>query len=1725
MSTTIDSRVVEMRFDNKQFESNVHTSLSTLDKLKEKLKFNGASAGLENINAAAKNVDMNGLGSAIETVKARFSALEVIGVTALVNIANSAINTGKRMLSALTIDPIKTGLDEYELKINSIQTIMSNTANKGTTMKEVTETLDELNTYADKTIYNFAEMTRNIGTFTAAGVGLKDSASAIQGIANLAAASGSSSQQASTAMYQLSQALAAGTVKLMDWNSVVNAGMGGQKFQEALKATAREHGIAIDSLIEKNGSFRESLQEGWLSADVLNETLKKFTVEGAKEYAQSMMDSGKWTQAQADALIKEAQAMEDAATKVKTFTQLWDTLKEAAQSGWAQSWEIIIGDFEEAKELFTEISDVIGGVIAKSAESRNKVLQEWKDLGGRTALVEAMRNTFEGLGSIIKPISQAFREIFPPVTAKQLVAFSEGIRDLTAKLKISDTTAKNLKRTFKGVFSVIGIFTDAIKAIVKGAASLIGSFTGIEGGIFAVTAAIGDWISNFRNSIKEANIFEGAVKGITNIMTTVVEKMKEFVGMNSTIGSTFSSLSTGIADAIGSMNFDKLFALINGGLFGSILLAIKRFIENLTGSFSGGVGGVLSNIKGILDDVRGCFEAYQEQLKAGTLMKIASAIAILAGALFLISTINPGALAKSLAAITVLFAELMGSLRIFSGLSTNLGMVMKGIPLMIGLGVAITILAGALKILSTIDMAGIAKGLVGIAGLMLELAIFLKVADLGGKVTTSAVGLVILSSSLLILASAVEHFSNLNMKELGTGLIGMAGALLVVSGALKLLPGNMIVSGIGLLSVAVALKTLAVALASFGSMSWTEIAKGLAVMGGALLELAIGLKIMSGTLAGSAALLIASGALMSLSVVLKSLGNLSWSGIAKGLIALAGGFVVMGVAGALLTPLIPAILGLCAAFALLGATVLAIGGGLTLIGIGLTAIATGFTALAAAGTAGAAAVVSALNIIVTGIANLIPTIASKLAEGVLAFCVVIGECAPQIAKSIFALITEVLAAMSTYGPQIVDYLLTFLIDVLNGVAARMPELLSAVMNVVGAFFQSIVDALNGLDASTILKGTVCVGLLTAMMFALSAIVGLIPGAMLGVLGMGAVIAELSLVLAAIGALSQIPGLEWLVSEGGQFLETVGTAIGQFVGGIVGGIAQGVTSSLPAIGSDLSAFMTNLQPFIDGAKQIDPSAAEGVKALAQAILILTGANLLDAITSFLTGGSSLADFGKQLVPFGQSMKAYSDAVTGIDAEAVTASANAAKALGQLSANLPNSGGLVSLFTGDNDLTAFASKLVPFGRSIKAYADTVVGLDANAVTASATAAKSLSELATNLPNSGGLVSLFTGDNDISSFAKKLVPFGQSMKEYSSAVSGMDVAAVSGATTVAKKLVVMINEMAGIDTSGVNSFKEAINTLSKVNIQGVLKAFNGSSAKFSSAGKNIISAIAKGMRSGSGAVNSAATSIANSISKVFQSKSSSMHNAGTDLVNKFINGVNSRKTAIINVFTSTLQAAISKIRSYYGSFVSSGSYLGSGLVVGINSKQSAAYNAGYALGQAAVRGEKAGQKSNSPSKLTIQSGKWLGEGLVIGMKTMLQSVIKTGRTLGSAAADSLSTAMSSVNALLDSGIEATPSISPIVDLSDVNRSLGYINTVFGNGVSLDVASNINTISSSMGRRNQNGIYTDIVSAIDKLRRDVGNIEKPSYTINGITYDDGSNISSAIETLVRAAKIERRV
>lgn len=1768
MSRTVDERVVEMRFDNKQFESGVQTSLSTLEKLKRGLDLDGAAKGFDQLSTAAKKCDMSAIGRSVETVQAKFSAFEVVAMTALSNITNSAVNAGKRLLSSLTIEPISTGFSEYELKMGSIQTIMAST---GESLDKVNQKLDELNKYSDRTIYSFSDMTSNIGKFTNAGVKLDDAVAAIQGVSNVAAVSGANANEASRAMYNFAQALSAGYVKLIDWKSIENANMATVEFKTQLLESAVAAGtltrtadgmyktLAKGTVIDATHMFNDSLQEQWMTTEVLTSTLK--------DYADETTEIGKKASA--------------AAQDVKTWSQLLDTLKESAQSGWAETWQLIAGDYEEAKTTLRTFSEFFSSIIDGSSEARNSLLQgalmsSWGQLknrvnetgisvdsfrdtlretaegsvegldkmieetgsfdaalskgwlttdilsdtldnlvskaagtqvsiselsdeqlqnigytqeqidalralseeakssdsnlaslvstlgrqSGRELLFDSLLNGAKAVQGLFQTIKGAWQDIFPPATSEQLYSFIEALHSASERIRDFFTQAEegadgftgvinkplqDIGNTFKGLFAILDIVKQAFSAlwrVITPAGSAVG---GLLTGVLGLTGSFGEWLVKLDESIKKGDVFykglktivdvvKGAITAVTGFAAAIGESLgfpgldgatasveaflgtlKEkvgapgleklqvvfdgictrvkwvkdgIVGMKDSVvdsmgeidgavsGNKFVQVLTGIgtlirqvASAIGGLlgkaidglintlsnaNFNGILDFLNALAAGGIIAAINKFIdpveelENTFTSLKDWVKGLGGGVTKILDGVRGSLEAWQTKLKSDALGKIAASIAVLSVSLLVLSSIDSDKVTGSLAAMGTMFAELIASMAVLDKLSIDgkaanktasamikmgaallvLSLAMKNIGELepeqlaeglIGVGVllaeidlflntakfdknasksatgmilfaaAIKILSTAVKSLGEMDWDDMAKGLVGVGVLLAEVEIFLNNAKFNGKAVLTATGIVILASAIKVLASACKDFGSMSwgeitkgltsiaallleitaftkltgdakhvistglalieiaaaMKifasamsdfgsmsgsEIAKGLMAMGGALAEVAIAVNLMPKNMVSVGAGLVVVGAALKIVASALSSMGNMSWEEIAKGLVAMGGALAELAIGLNVMNGTLAGSAALLVAAGALTVLTPVLVILGNMSWEAIAKGLITVAGAFTIMGVAGAVLGSLAPSILAISGALALLGVGSVAIGAGLTLIGTGLTSIAVGLTSLAASFASSGALIVGGLSAIVLGFAGLIPAIAEKIGEAIVAFCGAISsgtpaigeavkaivltlvdilvECVPAIADGALQLVTGVLASLVTYTPQIVDSVMQFLIEVLEGIARNVPQFVQAAMDVVGAFFAGVLSALSNIDSGSLIQGIAAVGLLTALVAALGAVSGLIPAAMTGVLGMGVVITELAVVLAAIGALAQIPGLEWLISEGGQFLQTVGNAIGGFVGGIVGGFMSGVSSSFPQIGADLSSFMINVKPFIDGARSISPDMLTGVKALTEAIILITAADLLEGLTSWLTGGSSLSDFAEQLVPFGEAMMKFSNTISGLDGDLVSTAAIAGKTLAEMAATLPNTGGVVGFFVGENDMEEFGNQLSGFGKSMMDFADSIKGLDSNAVQNAAIAGKAMAEMAATLPNTGGAVSFFTGNNDMDTFGDQLVPFGKAIKEYSNAVAGLDADAVVNSATAGKALVELANTIP--NTGGAVAFFTGDNDL---------------------------------------------------------------------------------------------------------------------------------------------------------------------------------------------------------------------------------------------------------------------------------------------------------------------------
>ena len=1548
MSKEIDEKVVRMQFDNSNFESNVQTSLGTIGRLKQSLNFSNSSKSLENIGDVAKSVNMSPLSNAVETVKNKFSGLEVMAVTALANITNSAVNTGKRIISALTIDPIKDGLNEYELQIKSVQTIMGNT---GKDVKTVNKALDELNDYADLTIYNFSEMTQNAGMFTAAGVGLEDTMTAIKGIGNWAAYAGASSSDMSRATFQLGQALSSGVIRLQDWMSIEHtAGMAGEKYKEAFMETARQHGIAVDDIVAANGSFRESLKDNWLTTDIFLETMQRFAND---------------------------QSMTDAATKVKTFTDLMGTLKEALGTGWASSWRIIIGDFEEARDLWTGVSDTLTGFINKSADARNKVLNDWKDLGGRTNLIEGIKNAFEGVLSVVKPVKEAFSEVFDSITGADLAKFTEGFKNLTDKFKLSETTSNNLKRTFKGLFSIFNICKEAIVAIGKALSPVIDFIAKLVDSFLSVTAVIGDYISAFSDAIEQSGIFKDVIGGVLKLLEPVgkaVDKAGEFVKkfFNSIktidasdltsigkaisnafepvkgigdfidvvfegIGKAVQSFGPGIsevfsklADALSNLfTFDSASSFMDLLISGAIVKAIKSIKKvfdsvNDTISSAGGIGKSISDMFGTVGDT---LKVWQESIKADKLIKIGKAIALLAGSLLVISLIDSDKLGSSLSAIGGLMTELMAGLAVLELIQNKIKTPAEGLKNLfgsgvlgnlIGLSVAILILSAAMKSLSELDWEEVAKGLVSIAGLCgilvgsaklmsssskdlakcgtnlimfaaaigilslvvkslgqidttslikglvgvgvlcAELAAFLKTADFDKMGILKGTGLLLLATSLVVLTQAVEQLSGLNINELikglgsiavmlseiviftklignpsgmistatgmliigaamnvlavaveklgnlswteiGKGLLTMAGALLIIAGAVNLMPNNLPIISVGLTVMSVALIGLAAALNMMGDMSWEGIAKSLVTLAGSLVILAAAMTVMTGTLAGAAALLIVAGALRILAPVLVAFGNMSWGQIAAGLIMLAGAFTVIGVAGLLLTPLAPTLLMLGAAITLIGVGCLAAGAGITAFAAGLASL------IASLSTVG-----SSIQDFINTLIESIPLLIQKLGEGFVKFVEVIVQNGQVITDAFVTILTALVTAIGEVVPLIVDALLNILTQFLESIAEYSPRIVSAIA-------------------------------------------------------------------------------ETLVS----LIETLAEYTPQFV-------------------------------------------SAGV----------------DLITGFIDG---------------------------------------------LSENIPR----------------------------------------------------IADSATNL--------IITFLDAISTHVPEVVDAGMQM------------------------IIELINGMANAISSNTPQLVSAMQNLINAIIDAGVAVLTGSVSTFLGKGGELIGGLIDGIKSKIGDVVSAVGSIISSCKEGLANIGSEFISIGSNIIDGLVSGIKSGITSVGSAISDVVSSAVGKAKKLLG--------------------------------------------IHSPSKVFAKIGMYSDEGLAKGLIKYSNVVTKAA---GNVANNMIDVMNNSISKISMDGLDSQPTIRPVFDMSSVEEGADAINSLFDKQqmVSLGIQNggNINAISNAMKYGKVTTTNDDLVSAINDLKRAINGYSGNEYNINGITYDDGSNISNAVKSIIRAAKVERR-
>lgn len=1395
MANTVDRRVVEMMFDNSNFNSKAQSSISILEKLKSALNLDSSTKSVQNLEKSVKGLSFQSLASSVETIASRFTNLGIIGVTALQRITNAAITTGKNLVDSLTIGPISSGFDEYELKLGSIQTILANTQKQGATLEDVNRILDELNTYADQTIYNFGQMTRNIGTFTAAGVELDTAANAIKGIANLAALSGSNSNQASMAMYQLSQAIAAGRVSLQDWNSVVNAGMGGKIFQDALMDTAEAMGIVVD----RTESFRESIsaaggQESWLTSDVLVKTLEIFT----GDLTDAELKARGFNEEQIAYYKQLGNTAVESATKVRALSQLIGTLQESAQSGWSQTWEIIFGDFNQATELFTHINDVVGGFLTNMSDARNSLLQLWKNVGGRTYLLDGLTNAFNALVKIVTPITEAFSNIFPPMTVQQLLDISRGFEKLTKQLIISDENADRIRRTFEGLFAVVDVIATIVGDVLSTAFELLGlTVSTADDGILSITATVGDALVAFRNWFKQVNPLQNGLKGLVDLLRSSVSVIKNWISEFSElpqvetfiekVGDAIELLGGYFDDAIVHVQefFSDLKNLDNFS-FDSVRKVFLDFINNISSDFSK-IGQNFTKLKPVIDAFKDLVSSALDTLKDAfeNVKTVAGDVAAFIVDVF--SQINLGhiltvGLAASLIAallsakklIDLIKAPLESFTKIADGVNGVLGgfqNVLKSYSTKIKasalkeVAVAIAILAASIGALSLLDQGKVREAATTLGILSGAIIVLTGVMNIlnsrlgkgGTGMDLSSLKIVAVASSLLILVATLKNLEAISLD----GIIPRLGVLLAVSAMLaavvvainKFGKGGT-TSSLVVLSAASALIIMVKSLQELQKIDLEGIQDRLGILTACVILLG-GLTLAASNIkAGTAVGVI--GVVASLYIfigVFERIASMDFSAVESNLKEL---ITVFGIFGALL---------IASHFA--GSNSLQGGVGILAMSASLLVVIEAIRQIA---KISAGDVEKAMGVIVPleALFGAI-TLLSKFA----------GANAAKAGVGILAMSASLIAISGA-------------ISILATIpAAGLRQGLQAVVVLETMFAGLLVVSSLAKDASkTLITVTACVTILAAVAAALSfieperlqngveavAIIGaVLSGVMIATKFAGQANSNLLIASVAVAIIALI--IERLSALPVDSVLGVAASLSTLMLSL--SLTLGIVSKIPVSGA--LTVVADLAIVIAGIAAIVAAAGAIAQIPGADWLVNEGGGFLTAIGTAIGGfvggiaggitkgfTSALPDVGKNLSDFWTNVSPFVEGIKGVDDSFATAVSSLSDAILTLTtSNAINN--IVSFFGGTNgiDFSSFGSQLSGFGDGIKAFYDKVKGIDGAAVESSAYAAQTLTELAKNLPREGGWLQSIIGTVNMEGFSTGLTSFGEAMASYADSI----------------------------------------------------------------------------------------------------------------------------------------------------------------------------------------------------------------------------------------------------------------------------------------------------------------------------------------------------------------------
>lgn len=1027
MSQEVDSRVVEMRFDNANFEKNTKQTISTIDRLMEKLQFKGAEKGFEKLDAAAKDVDFATMQTSLDRLESKFSSLNIVATTALVNITNKFVDAGEKLVKSLSIDQVASGWDKYTEKTSNVQTIMNAT---GKSIDQVNGYLNKLMWYSDETSYSFSEMTSALSQMTAAGGNIDKMIPMIMGIANATADAGKTGFAFQSTIRNLTQSYSAGHLQLQDWKSLNLMGTATKALKQELIDTAVELGVIKEGEVTI-ASFESSLQKKWANTEVMEKTFAKYAsmMEAAYELTQKNpgMTSSEALEQLKGQYGELAERAALAAQQATSFAQAIDSTKDAVSSKWMGVFETIFGNKEEATDTWTELANRLYDIFVPPIEALNERLKDglnsgWnkllenelgdqadvyaytmeqvalasgaitekqisdagsfgeaikqggisadllkkgldeaqasaekmltlsdaelkarglereeiekqasafeelnqkvqngtldlegyskqiRELSGREHLMQSLWNLMDAVSAIVKPIHEAFQDIFPPKTGEEIKSFAQWLDSITKKLIISDDTAKKIKTTAEGVFSALRVGKDILEGIISGMVRVLNLTKPLADILLDAASAAGEFASEITKGLHPLDTIG---TWVTNFVDAAAPVLYSF---GSVADKIFMQFAQGAKEAFNEFDPEKLNQFILGGMGASMLVSIKEFFESIK-SIGSSAKDVVGGIKDCIESLGEAIDAWKSAKKADTMMTIAKAVALMAGSLAVLSMVKADRLGAAIGALTVTFGELLGVMAVMTQLTKNVQSLKLSVLAggMVAVSAAVLVLSGALKVISTIDSDKLLGSVVALGGVMAELTLVAGILSRdGGRFTKGAAGMIAFAAGIRILASSVKALGGLSVTALAKGIAGVGALCAELVVAAKLMNGTKFGIGksTGFVLMAASMEILQDAVAKFGEMDNEAVVRGLTSIGGALVIFVAAMNLLKGGIGSAISLTMMAAAVNLLVPAFQGLGNLSWEAIGKGLLTIVGAFVVLGGAAVILSPVTPVIVAL-----------------------------------------------------------------------------------------------------------------------------------------------------------------------------------------------------------------------------------------------------------------------------------------------------------------------------------------------------------------------------------------------------------------------------------------------------------------------------------------------------------------------------------------------------------------------------------------------------------------------------------------------------------------------------------------------------------------------------------------------------------------------------------------------------------------------------------------------